>query len=45
VIEITPPVSLTIEETKSGLQIFERSLSDIESGKVDDEEVAAFAGW
>jgi 4-aminobutyrate aminotransferase len=45
VVEITPPLILTIDQAEKGLQIFEQSLSDVEAGKVADSEVSAFAGW
>jgi 4-aminobutyrate aminotransferase len=45
VIEITPPLVLTIDQAERGLRIFEQSLSDVEAGKVSDSDVAAFAGW
>lgn len=45
VIEITPPLVLTIDQAERGLRIFEQSLSDVEAGKVSDSDVAPFAGW
>jgi 4-aminobutyrate aminotransferase len=45
VIEITPPLILTVEQAEKGLQIFDQSLADVEAGKVPDSEVSAFAGW
>ena len=45
VIEITPPLILTMDQAEHGLQIFEQTLSDIETGKVPDSAVAPFAGW
>jgi len=45
VIEITPPLILTMDQAENGLRIFEQTLSDIEAGKVPDSAVAPFAGW
>jgi 4-aminobutyrate aminotransferase len=45
VLEITPPLTLTIEQAERGIQILERSLSEVEGGKVPDSAVAHFAGW
>jgi 4-aminobutyrate aminotransferase len=45
VLEITPPLILTIDQAESGIQILERSLSEVEDGKVPDSAVAPFAGW
>ena len=45
VIEITPPLVMNIEQAEKGLQIFERSLSEVEAGKVSDADVSDFAGW
>jgi 4-aminobutyrate aminotransferase len=45
VMEMTPPLVLTIDQAEEGIQIFERSLSQVEAGKVPDSEVAPFAGW
>jgi 4-aminobutyrate aminotransferase len=45
VLEITPPLILTVDQAERGIQILERSLSEVESGKVPDSAVAPFAGW
>jgi 4-aminobutyrate aminotransferase len=45
VLEITPPLTLTRAEVDRGVAIIDRSLSDVESGRVNDERVAAYAGW
>jgi 4-aminobutyrate aminotransferase len=45
VLEITPPLILTVDQAERGIQILEQSLSEVESGKVPDSAVAPFAGW
>lgn len=45
VIEITPPLVLNDGQAETGLQIFERSLSEIEKGKVPDSAISSYAGW
>jgi len=45
VLEITPPLILTVDQAERGMQILERSLSEVEGGKVPDGAVAPFAGW
>ena len=45
VIEMTPPLVLTNEQAEDGIQIFERSLSDVEKGKVPDSAISSFTGW
>ena len=45
VLEITPPLILTRTEVDEGVEILRRAIKDVQSGKVSDEAVAAFAGW
>lgn len=45
VLEITPPLVLTLDQAEMGIQILEKSLSEVEAGKVPDSDVAPFAGW
>lgn len=45
VLEITPPLILTREEIDQGVAILAQALDDVVAGRVDDEAVAAFAGW
>jgi 4-aminobutyrate aminotransferase len=45
VIEITPPLILTQKQADVGLEIFEKALSDVETGKVPDEKIIPYAGW
>ena len=45
VLEITPPLIISVDQAERGIRILERSLSEVEAGKVADSEVARFAGW
>jgi len=45
VLEFTPPLTLTKEEASAGVEILDRALSDVASGRVDRNAVADFAGW
>jgi 4-aminobutyrate aminotransferase len=45
VLEMTPPLTLTKEEANRALEILDRALDDVTSGKVSDEVVAGFEGW
>lgn len=45
VLELTPPLTLTLEEAQSGLDILDRALADVADGKVDPELLQAFQGW
>ena len=45
VVEITPPLTISIEETEKALDIFEKALDDVEKDRVDKEKVKKFAGW
>ncbi|WP_457935423.1 aspartate aminotransferase family protein [Mesorhizobium sp. 10J20-29] len=45
VIELTPPLTLTIAEANEGLTILDRALSDVALGKVDADALKMFQGW
>lgn len=45
VLEITPPLILTEAEADEGVAILDQALSDVEAGKVSDEQIARYAGW
>jgi 4-aminobutyrate aminotransferase len=45
VVEITPPLTISIEEVDRALEIFEKALDDVEKDRVDKESVRRFAGW
>ena len=45
VLEVTPPLPLTKAEAKEGVEKLEAAITEVEQGKVSDEEIARFAGW
>ena len=45
VVEITPPLTICIEDVDRALEIFEKALDDVEKDRVDRESVRRFAGW
>jgi 4-aminobutyrate aminotransferase len=45
VIEVTPPLTLSVAEADRGLALFEEALSDVEAGRVPDEKLGDYAGW
>jgi 4-aminobutyrate aminotransferase len=45
VLEITPPLILTQAEVDEGVAILDQAIDDAINGRVDDEAVAAYAGW
>jgi 4-aminobutyrate aminotransferase len=45
VLEITPPLILTETEAVRATEILGAAIADAAAGKVDDEEVAKYAGW
>jgi len=45
VIEITPPLTITLDQADRGVQIIERSIAEVEAGKVSDAVVSEFVGW
>lgn len=45
VIEITPPLTISMEEVDKALEIFEKAVDDVEKEKIDKEKVRKFAGW
>lgn len=45
VVEITPPLTISIEDAEKGLEIFEKALDDVEKDRVDKMKVRRFAGW
>jgi 4-aminobutyrate aminotransferase len=45
VLEITPPLILTEEEVDEGVAILDQAIDDAVNGRVDEDAVAAYAGW
>ena len=45
VLEITPPLGLTMSEAAEGVEILARALDDVTDGLVPDAALASFAGW
>lgn len=45
VLEITPPLCLTANEAREGVEILDMAIGDVASGRVPDEAVARYAGW
>lgn len=45
VLELTPPLTLTVEEADRGVEVLDMVLTDVEQGKVDPSIVKNFAGW
>jgi 4-aminobutyrate aminotransferase len=45
VLEVTPPLPLTRAEADEGVDKLEAAITDVEQGRVSDEDIARFAGW
>ena len=45
VLEITPPLVISDDEIDRAVRILDQAISDAIAGRVDDEEVRAYAGW
>jgi 4-aminobutyrate aminotransferase len=45
VLEFTPPLTLTKDEASAGIELLDQALSDVASGRVDRNALAAFEGW
>jgi 4-aminobutyrate aminotransferase len=45
VLELTPPLPLTIAEADEAVAILKTALADVASGRVDDSALEGFEGW
>lgn len=45
VLEVTPPLPLTEELASRGVEILDQALTDVEAGRVTDDDIAEYAGW
>ena len=45
VLEVTPPLVLTEAEAGQAVEILGAAIADAAAGRVNDEEVARYAGW
>ena len=45
VLEITPPLVLTMDEIDEGVSILDQAFKDYIDGKIDQAKVAEFSGW
>ncbi len=45
VLEITPPLCLTVAEAEEGVEILGQAIDDVTAGQVPDDALEGFAGW
>lgn len=45
VLELTPPLTITEDELEMGVNRLAKALNDVQSGVVDNDEVASYQGW
>jgi len=45
VLEFTPPLTLSVAEVDEGVDKLDRSLADVEAGRVTDESLGKYQGW
>lgn len=45
VIELTPPLTITADQARTGARIIERAVAEVEAGAFDEAKLAAFPGW
>jgi len=45
VLELTPPLILTIEEAKRAVDIIDKSIDNVIEGKITKDMLEGFSGW
>ncbi|MFO7739566.1 MAG: aspartate aminotransferase family protein [Desulfatiglandaceae bacterium] len=45
VLELTPPLILSVREAEEALEILDQAITDVERGRVSDEKIRGFQGW
>jgi len=45
VLEFMPPLTLTEDEAQEAITIVDRSIADVQAGKISDDQVASFMMW
>jgi len=45
VLELTPPLNLSKNEAKQGIQLLEQALSDVRAGRINEDVLKDFSGW
>jgi 4-aminobutyrate aminotransferase len=45
VLELTPPLTLSLAEADEALSLIERAVADVAAGRFDGRKLAAFTGW
>ena len=45
VLELTPPLGLTMDQAKKAVAIVDRSIEEVLAGKVTKDKIKDFAGW
>jgi 4-aminobutyrate aminotransferase len=45
VLELTPPLILSHQETEQAVAILDQAIQDVEQGRVSDEKIGGFKGW
>ena len=45
VLEMTPPLTITVQDIDAALNILDQAFDDVGAGRVSDTVLADFAGW